>query len=87
MYVQLGESVSTGRFPTLPDGPFFLHPPGYFLLEAAAIKLFNISGPIIDVTLHLRWLNAALVAVTVGLGFLLVRKLASTTAAWLTAAL
>ncbi|MFP3580782.1 hypothetical protein SB659_14500 [Arthrobacter sp. SIMBA_036] len=87
LYVQLGESVSTGRFPTLPDGPFFLHPPGYFLLEAAAIKLFNISGPIIDVTLHLRWLNAALGAVTVGLGFLLVRKLASTTAAWLTAAL
>ncbi|TVU66574.1 oligosaccharide flippase family protein [Paenarthrobacter nitroguajacolicus] len=85
LYVRLGESLTTGQVPTLPDGPFFLHPPGFFLLEAGTIKLFGISGDIVEVVLQLRWLNAALGAITVGLGFLLVRKLASTTAAWLTA--
>jgi O-antigen/teichoic acid export membrane protein len=85
LYVRLGESLTTGQVPTLPDGPFFLHPPGYFLLEAGTIRLFGISGDIVEVVLQLRWLNAVLGAMTVGLGFLLVRKLASTTAAWLAA--
>lgn len=85
LYVRLGESVSAGEFPTLPDGPFFLHPPGYFLLEAGVIKAFGLSGDIIWMTLQLRWLNAVLGAVTVGLGFLLIRKLASLAAAWVTA--
>ncbi|MCT9868916.1 glycosyltransferase family 39 protein [Paenarthrobacter aurescens] len=85
LYVRLGESLTTGQVPTLPDGPFFLHPPGFFLLEAGVIKVFGISGDIVEVVLQLRWLNAALGALTVGLGFLLVRKLANTTAAWLTA--
>ena len=87
LYVRLGESVSNGEFPTLPDGPFFLHPPGYFILEAGVIKVFGIFGDIIDVTMQLRWLNGVLGAVTVGLGFLLVGKLATRTAAWLTAVL
>lgn len=87
LYVRLGESVAAGEFPTLPDGPFFLHPPGYFLLEAGVVKIFGITGQIIEVTLQLRWLNAVMGAVTVGLGFLLVRKLATPTAAWLTAVL
>ncbi len=87
LYVRLGESVAAGEFPTLPDGPFFLHPPGYFLLEAGVVNIFGITGEIIEVTLQLRWLNAVMGAVTVGLGFLLVRKLATPTAAWLTAVL
>jgi hypothetical protein len=85
LYVRLGESVGAGEFPTLPDGPFFLHPPGYFLLEAGVIKVFGLSGDIIPMTLQLRWLNAVLGAVTVGLGYLLIRKLAGLAAAWLTA--
>ncbi|UOD82475.1 hypothetical protein [Paenarthrobacter ureafaciens] len=85
LYVRLGESVGAGEFPTLPDGPFFLHPPGYFLLEAGVIKVFGLSGDIIPMTLRLRWLNAVLGAVTVGLGYLLIRKLAGLAAAWLTA--
>ncbi|MEV4951908.1 oligosaccharide flippase family protein [Paenarthrobacter nitroguajacolicus] len=87
LYVRLGESVAAGQFPTLPDGPFFLHPPGYFLLEAGVVHIFRITGEIIEVTLQLRWLNALMGAATVGLGFLLVRKLATPTAAWLTAVL
>jgi O-antigen/teichoic acid export membrane protein len=58
LYVRLGESLTTGQVPTLPDGPFFLHPPGYFLLEAGTIRLFGISGDIVEVVLQLRWLNA-----------------------------
>ncbi|MBN9129572.1 MAG: oligosaccharide flippase family protein [Paenarthrobacter ureafaciens] len=85
LYVRLGESVGAGEFPTLPDGPFFLHPPGYFLLEAGVLKVFGLSGDIIPMTLQLRWLNAVLGAVTVGLGYLLIRKLAGLAAAWLTA--
>jgi O-antigen/teichoic acid export membrane protein len=87
LYVRLGESVSAGQFPTLPDGPFFLHPPGYFILEAAVIKLFDVSGEIVDVLLQLRWLNATLGALTVGLGFLLVRRLTGTAPAWFCAVL
>ncbi|MGR0159199.1 oligosaccharide flippase family protein [Paenarthrobacter nitroguajacolicus] len=87
LYVRLGESVAAGQFPTLPDGPFFLHPPGYFLLEAGVVRIFGVTGEIIEVTLQLRWLNAVMGAVTVGLGFLLVRRLATPTAAWLTAVL
>jgi hypothetical protein len=87
LYVRLGESVSTGHFPTLPDGPFFLHPPGYFLLEAGVINFFGISGQIIEVTLQLRWLNAALGAVTAGLGLVLVRRLAGVSAGWVAAVL
>ncbi|MFJ4284652.1 hypothetical protein ACIPY0_03300 [Paenarthrobacter nicotinovorans] len=87
LYVRLGESMTSGGFPTLPDGPFFLHPPGYFMLEAIVVRVFGMTGDIIDVTLHLRWLNSILGAVTVGLGFLLVRRLATNTAAWLTAVL
>jgi len=87
LYVRLGESVSNGEFPRLPDGPFFLHPPGYFMLEAIFIKFLGITGDIIDVTLQVRWLNSVMGAVTVGLGFLLVGRVATNVAAWLTAVL
>ena len=29
LYAELGASVARGEMPNLPDGPFFLHPPGY----------------------------------------------------------
>ena len=87
LYARLGYSVSLGQVPNLPDGPFMLHPPGYFLLEGAVINLFGISGDNLDLVLQLRWLNAVLGAVSVGLAFLLVRALANTPAAFVTAAL
>lgn len=87
LYAQLGQSVSTGQLPTLPDGPFFLHPPGFFVVEAAVINAFGISGNSLDVVMHLRWLNAALGALSVGLAFLLVRTVGSRRSAWVAAAL
>ncbi|MEG9247447.1 glycosyltransferase family 39 protein [Arthrobacter sp. Soc17.1.1.1] len=86
LYARLGYSVSLGQIPNLPDGPFMLHPPGYFLLEGAVISAFGITGDNLDLVLQLRWLNAALGALSVGLAFLLVRKVANTPAAWVTAA-
>lgn len=86
LYAKLGQSTGGLQLPHLPDGPFFLHPPGLFLVEGWFIDLFGISGSILDVVMDLRWLNAVTGAVTVGLGFLLVRSVANRTAAWLTAA-
>ncbi len=86
LYARLGYSVSLGQIPNLPDGPFMLHPPGYFLLEGAVISIFGISGDNMDLVLQLRWLNAVVGALSVGLAFLLVRKVANAPAAWVTAA-
>ncbi|WP_298253441.1 glycosyltransferase family 39 protein [uncultured Arthrobacter sp.] len=85
LYARLGQSVSMGQIPNLPDGPFLLHPPGYFLLEGAVIDLFGISGNSMDLVLQLRWLNAVIGALSVGLAFLLVRKVSNPVAAWVIA--
>lgn len=88
LYALLGQSVSDGRLlPQLPDGPFFLHPPGFFWLEGAVINLFGVSGDNLELVMQLRWLNAALGAITVGLAFLIVDRVGNRPAAWCTAAL
>ncbi|MFF0904420.1 UNVERIFIED_CONTAM: glycosyltransferase family 39 protein [Kocuria sp. CPCC 205316] len=86
LYAELGRSVSFGQLPnlelqTLPDGPFFLHPPGFFLIEGIAIKTLGLSGNTFDLVYDLRWLNAIIGALSVGLGFLLIRKLTNTSVA------
>jgi O-antigen/teichoic acid export membrane protein/4-amino-4-deoxy-L-arabinose transferase-like glycosyltransferase/glycosyltransferase involved in cell wall biosynthesis len=85
LYAELGRSVSLGQLPNLPDGPFFLHPPGAFLLEGAVIRLFGLAGDSMTLVLQLRWLTVVLGAVTVALAFLLVRRLAGPGLAWVAA--
>lgn len=85
LYARLGQSISMGQLPNLPDGPFLLHPPGYFLVEGAAINLFGISGNSMDLVLQLRWLNAVIGALSVGLAFVLVWKVSNKVAAWVIA--
>ena len=75
LYAELGRAVSLGQLPNLPDGPFFLHPPGFFLVEGATINLLGLSGNSFDLVNDLRWLNALIGAISVGVAFLLVRKL------------
>jgi 4-amino-4-deoxy-L-arabinose transferase-like glycosyltransferase len=82
LYAELGRSVSLGQLPNLPDGPFFLHPPGAFLVEGAVIRLFGLSGDSMDLVFQLRWLTIVLGAVSVALAFLLVRRLTGTAFAW-----
>ena len=81
LYAQLGASVARGELPNLSDGPFFLHPPGFFLVEAAAIHLFGITGDSMQLVYQLRWVSAAAGALTVGLVYLVVRRAAGPTPA------
>lgn len=90
LYSELARSVSRGQTPTLqmdnlPDGPFFLHPPGFFLLAGAVIRMLGLTGSTFDLVYDLRWINALLGAVTVGVGFLLMRRLANVQIAWISA--
>lgn len=88
LYAQLGQSLTDGGLiPRLPDGPFFLHPPGFFLVEAGVINIFGLTGDSVEMVMQLRWLNAVLGALTVGLAFLVVRAAGSRNAAWVTAGL
>ena len=85
LYADLGKSVSLGQLPNLPDGPFFLHPPGFFLLEGWFIDFYSISDSGMDLVYDLRWLNAAIGAFSVGIAFLLTRRVATKPIAWLVA--
>ncbi len=87
LYAELGASVARGELPNLPDGPFFLHPPGFFLVEAAAIHLFGISGDAMDLVYQLRWVSAFCGALSVGLIFLILRRPVGTPAAFVAALL
>lgn len=87
LYGLLGRSVSEGNIlPWLPDGPFHLHPPGFFWLEGAILNVTGAAANNVDLVMQLRWLNAVLGAVTVGLAFLIARAVANNTAAWMSAA-
>lgn len=87
LYTELAKSVSRGQLPNLFGAPFFLHPPGSFLINGAVIRIFDISGSDMSMVYDLRWVSAVLGAVTVGLVFLVVRRVASTGIAWMCAVL
>jgi hypothetical protein len=75
LYVQIGNSVAQGDIPTFDGTHFYLHPIGSFLFDAAFIKVFGLGSlPVIDLVYALRWLTAIFGAVTVVLGFRLLRK-------------
>jgi Dolichyl-phosphate-mannose-protein mannosyltransferase len=78
-YADLGASISRGELPALADGPFFLHPPGAFLLEGAVIRLLGLdTANSMDLAYDLRWLSAGWGALSVALVFLLLRQVAGT---------
>jgi hypothetical protein len=87
LYAELGGSVARGELPTLPDGLFFLHPPGVFIVEAVAIKLFGITGNSMELVYQLRWVSAVGGALTVGLVFVILRRSVGTPAAFVGAVL
>lgn len=85
-YAELATTVASGRLPELFGQPFFLHPPGGFLLDAVVIRLFELDGlRMLDLVLVLRWAHALLGALLVVLGFLVVRKLTGTASALIAA--
>jgi 4-amino-4-deoxy-L-arabinose transferase-like glycosyltransferase len=85
VYTKLSATVSHGHLPNLFGVPFFLHPPGGFIIYGAIIKIFGISGSTMSMVYDLRWVSVVLGAVTVGLAFLLVRRITSSGIAWMCA--
>jgi hypothetical protein len=74
MAVRIGE----GHLPAMPgEGPFFLHPPGYFVLLAGWRALTWRGGDIFQELYALRGLNIVLGAVTAWLLYAIVRKVAN----------
>jgi 4-amino-4-deoxy-L-arabinose transferase-like glycosyltransferase len=87
VYSDLGNSVARGDLPNLPNGYFFLHPPGMFLVEGVVIKAFGLGD--LDPASRvwaLRWLTIALGALSVMLMFLIVQRIVGRLPAWFAAA-
>ncbi|MFC4472675.1 ArnT family glycosyltransferase [Streptomyces xiangluensis] len=81
IYRELGISAAQGGFPRTEDGPFFLHPPGFFYLEAGWGKVFGFAPDVAAGVYEIRVLNALLAAGTAALLVLVVARAGSRTAA------
>ncbi|MFI8520705.1 ArnT family glycosyltransferase [Streptomyces sp. NPDC085481] len=77
IYQELGRSAGRGGFPSTSEGLFFLHPPGFFYLEAGWMKLFGEHQDVIAQVHSLRVLNALLAGVTAALLVALVARVRS----------
>jgi 4-amino-4-deoxy-L-arabinose transferase-like glycosyltransferase len=79
IYRQLGVSAGQGGFPRTSEGLFFLHPPGYFYVEAGWNKLVGTSPDLVTGVYQDRLVNAFLGAATAVLVLLLVTRAGSRT--------
>lgn len=64
IYTDLGHSAAAGGFPSITGRPFFLHPPGFFYLEAGWEKLLGYQGDLVVHVYQMRALNAVLAGAT-----------------------
>jgi Dolichyl-phosphate-mannose-protein mannosyltransferase len=64
VYTDLGRSVISGGFPRFDGGPFFLHGPGFFYLEAGWARLVGNMPGLLAWVYAMRALNALLAAAT-----------------------
>jgi len=76
IYTGLGRSVSSGGWPRNPEGPFFLHPPGFFYLEAGWARLLPRPADVVSAVYQMRTLNVLLAAVTAAVLVLLAARAA-----------
>lgn len=58
------------------NGPFYLHPPAFFFLEALYVKLFPPAGDLVQQVYDIRYLNIALAGLTAAVLFGIGRRLA-----------
>ena len=63
-YLRISQSVAQHLEVTLYGNAFYLHPPAYFFLEGAYIKLFPPTGDLIHQIYDVRYLNVALASIT-----------------------
>jgi 4-amino-4-deoxy-L-arabinose transferase-like glycosyltransferase len=70
-YLRISQNVASSLQVQLYGRPFFLHPPAFFFIEAAYLKLFPPNGDIIHTIYAVRWINVFLSAITAVLLFLI----------------
>jgi len=80
-YSRLALTISHGHWPNLSGRPFYLHPPGAFLIDGAAVRVLGLSSNPTALVLQLRWVNAVLGTIVVGLVFALLMRLTRTSVA------
>nr|WP_281451860.1 glycosyltransferase family 39 protein [Paenarthrobacter nitroguajacolicus] len=74
-YADIAKQISNGQLPSIVGTPFFLHPPGSFVLNGLVIRVLGLEGHSMDLALQLRWVNTVLGSLTVVICFLLVSRL------------
>jgi hypothetical protein len=87
IYRDVGRSVANGGFPRTREGLFFLHPPGFFYLQAAWEKIFGISPDVVAAVYDIRDLNALVSGGTAVFLLVLVTRSASLPAGMVAGAL
>ncbi len=75
-YLRIAQSVETTRHVSLYGQPFFLHPPAFFYLEAAYLKLTQPVGSTLDLVHAVRYLNVFLSATSAVILFVIGRRIA-----------
>jgi 4-amino-4-deoxy-L-arabinose transferase-like glycosyltransferase len=80
-YTQVGRSVANGHMPYATGIKFFLHPPGFFLVEAVWIHIFGVSGNLFQQVFSMRQLVSLFAAGTVVCVVLIVSRTVNRTAA------
>lgn len=86
-YLQISKSVVDSFRVSLYGEPFYLHPPAYFVTEAAFVELFHPSGFVIQQIYSVRYLNLAFASGSAVILFLLARSVANRNAGFIAATL
>jgi 4-amino-4-deoxy-L-arabinose transferase-like glycosyltransferase len=87
IYRDIGRSVVNGGFPRTEMGLFFLHPPGFFYLQATWENTFGVSPDAVAAVYNVRDLNALVSGGTAVLLLVLVTRSASLPAGMVAGAL
>jgi 4-amino-4-deoxy-L-arabinose transferase-like glycosyltransferase len=76
-YLRIARAVGfRQRLELAPGQPFLLHPPAWFLIEGAYIRLFDVTGNLMAQIYATRYLVVAFAVITAVLVFLLARRAA-----------
>ena len=74
-YSNIGLAIASGRGVALYGQPFFLHPPAFLYVLAAAIDVFGRPSSVIDLVMNLRVVNGVIGTIEVGLMMCLVYRI------------
>lgn len=85
-YLRLGQSVAHHGRVYLYGEPFFLHPPAFFVLEGAVLRLLSPDGDLVEQIYAMRHINAVLAGVSAGAMLALGRSVAGWPAGLIAAA-